>query len=172
MFGGVLLFQNFSASYTSFLAVTTEYKPFDSLQDLLENTDYSIGTPKGYATKEMFQVLIAVKEDTIMSVIFMKVCTFLVDKPILWGTCKNEVGWSRKLRGWNQKNKDREVCLPHGCGWYGLIPWGKQRTMWNSQDGPQPPQWSPHHCLAQRLSICRSIQLLVSLKIPRVVQLN
>ena len=63
MFGGVLLFQNFSASYTSFLAVTTEYKPFDSLQDLLENTDYSIGTPKGYATKEMFQVLIAVKED-------------------------------------------------------------------------------------------------------------
>ena len=57
IFGGVLLFQNFSASYTSFLAVTTEYKPFDSLQDLLENTDYLIGTPKGYATKEMFQVL-------------------------------------------------------------------------------------------------------------------
>ena len=81
MFGGVLLFQNFSASYTSFLAVTTEYKPFNSLQDLLENTDYSIGTPKGYATKEMFQVLITLKEDT-MSVIFMKVCTFLVDKPI------------------------------------------------------------------------------------------
>ena len=81
MFGGVLLFQNFSASYTSFLAVTTEYKPFNSLQDLLENTDYSIGTPKGYATKEMFQVLITLKEDT-MSVIFIKVCTFLVDKPI------------------------------------------------------------------------------------------
>ena len=61
IFGGVLLFQNFSASYTSFLAVTTEKVPFNSLQDLLENTDYFIGTPKGYATREMFQVSINIK---------------------------------------------------------------------------------------------------------------
>ena len=70
IFGGVLLFQNFSASYTSFLAVTTEYKPFTSLQDLLENTDYFIGTPKGYATREMFQVLISVTGDTKSSYIY------------------------------------------------------------------------------------------------------
>lgn len=79
IFGGVLLFQNFSASYTSFLAVTTEYKPFTSLQDLLENTDYFIGTPKGYATREMFQVLMSGETKSAISI---KVCTILVNKPI------------------------------------------------------------------------------------------
>ena len=55
-FGSVVLFQNFSASYTSFLAVVAEKQPFDSLQTLYEDTNFKIGTPAGWATVEMFEV--------------------------------------------------------------------------------------------------------------------
>ena len=51
-----MLFQNFSASYTSFLAVVLEKKPFDSLQSLYEDSNFKIGTPEGWVTIEMFKV--------------------------------------------------------------------------------------------------------------------
>ena len=54
--GSVLLFQNFSASYTSFLSVVTEYKPFDGMQSLYEDTEFDVGTPEGWVTVEMFKV--------------------------------------------------------------------------------------------------------------------
>ena len=55
-FGSVIIFQNFSASYTSFLSVVTERKPFDSLQSLYEDTEFSIGVPEGWVTIEMMKV--------------------------------------------------------------------------------------------------------------------
>ena len=55
-FGCVIIFQNFSASYTSFLAVITEKQPFTDLQTLYQDTDFTIGTPEGWATIEMFRV--------------------------------------------------------------------------------------------------------------------
>ena len=55
-FGGVVIFQNFNASYTSFLAVVTDKKPFETVQELYEDTDFTIGTPEGWASKEIFRV--------------------------------------------------------------------------------------------------------------------
>ena len=54
--GSVLLFQNFSASYTSFLSVVTEFQPFDGIQNLYEDTEFEVGTPEGWVTREMFKV--------------------------------------------------------------------------------------------------------------------
>ena len=57
IFGSVAIFQNFSASYTSFLAVVKEAQPFTSSEDLYLNTEYIIGTPDGWATKDILKVI-------------------------------------------------------------------------------------------------------------------
>ena len=57
LFSGVILFQNFAASYTSYLSVVKEHTPFDSIQSLYEDTDFIIGTNNGTAYFEMFKVL-------------------------------------------------------------------------------------------------------------------
>ena len=43
MVSSVVLFENYAASYTAFLAVVRLAAPFDSLLDMYENTDYKIG---------------------------------------------------------------------------------------------------------------------------------
>ena len=58
-FGGVVIFQNFNASYTSFLAVVTDEKPFETVQQLYEDTDFTIGTPEGWASREIFRVIVS-----------------------------------------------------------------------------------------------------------------
>ena len=54
--GGVVLFQNFSASYTSFLSVVRQQKPFDSLKELYEKDEYIAGVPEGWTTKDILKV--------------------------------------------------------------------------------------------------------------------
>jgi len=55
LFGSVLLFQGFSASYTSFLSVTTQLKPFETVEQLYSDTDYKVGTREGVAAAAMFR---------------------------------------------------------------------------------------------------------------------
>ena len=43
----VYLLQTFSASYTSFLSVNVEQRPFETVEDLYKNTDYKIGSLSG-----------------------------------------------------------------------------------------------------------------------------
>jgi len=52
----VILFQNFAASYTSFLSVVKPYKPFADIEDLYKDTDIIIGTRKGVAMFDLFKV--------------------------------------------------------------------------------------------------------------------
>ena len=61
LFSGVILFQNFAASYTSYLSVVKEHTPFDSIQSLYEDTDFIIGTNNGTAYFEMFKVLTKIR---------------------------------------------------------------------------------------------------------------
>ena len=43
MMSSVVIFEMYAASYTAFLAVSKLASPFDSLDDMYENTDYRIG---------------------------------------------------------------------------------------------------------------------------------
>ena len=60
-FSSVVLFQNFAASYTSFLSVVTQFTPFENFEQLYKNTDYMIGTRKGVAMYGMFKVKIYIE---------------------------------------------------------------------------------------------------------------
>ena len=51
----LLLFNVFSASYTSFLSVVQTAQPFSTIQEL-EATDYKVGGPPGSAYKINFEV--------------------------------------------------------------------------------------------------------------------
>ena len=57
---GVILFQNFSASYTSFLSVVKQAKPFDNLKELYDKNEFTVGTPEGWATKDIMKVKLSV----------------------------------------------------------------------------------------------------------------
>ena len=56
LLGSVYILQTFSASYTSFLSVVTEHKPFETFEDLYKNTNFKIGAISGGAEKEIFTV--------------------------------------------------------------------------------------------------------------------
>ena len=56
LFSSVILFQNFAASYTSFLSVVTQFTPFKNFEQLYLDTDYMIGTREGVAMYGMFKV--------------------------------------------------------------------------------------------------------------------
>ena len=51
----VVLFESFSASYTSFLSVVKEAQPFETISEL-EQTSYLIGAQEGTAFQSMFSV--------------------------------------------------------------------------------------------------------------------
>ena len=55
MLASVVLFENYSASYTSFLSVVNEAKPFETL-DQLEKSSFMVGAQMGTAYKNMFIV--------------------------------------------------------------------------------------------------------------------
>ena len=55
MVASVVLFENFSASYTSFLSVVTQAKPFETIAGL-EQTSFTIGAQAGTAYRTMFTV--------------------------------------------------------------------------------------------------------------------
>ena len=55
MLASVVLFENYSASYTSFLSVVNEAKPFDTL-DKLEQSPFTVGAQMGTAYQNMFRV--------------------------------------------------------------------------------------------------------------------
>ena len=57
MVSSVVLFENFGASYTSFLSVVTQSKPFDSVEELYTKTEYKIGDKGGTNQKINFKVL-------------------------------------------------------------------------------------------------------------------
>ena len=56
MVTSVVLFENFGASYTSFLSVVTQSSPFDSVEELYTMTDYKIGDKGGTNQKINFKV--------------------------------------------------------------------------------------------------------------------
>ena len=56
MLTSVVLFENFGASYTSFLSVVTQSKPFDSVEELYTKTEYKIGDKGGTNQKINFKV--------------------------------------------------------------------------------------------------------------------
>ena len=47
MVTSVVLFENFGASYTSFLSVVTQSTPFQTSEELYSNTQYKIGDKGG-----------------------------------------------------------------------------------------------------------------------------
>ena len=51
----LLLFNVFSASYTSFLSVVQTARPFSTIQEL-EGTEYKVGGPPGSAYRINFEV--------------------------------------------------------------------------------------------------------------------
>ena len=51
----VVLFESFSASYTSFLSVINQAQPFENI-DQLEKTSYTVGAQAGTAYRSMFGV--------------------------------------------------------------------------------------------------------------------
>ena len=55
MLSSVVLFENYSASYTSFLSVVNEAKPFETL-DQLEKSSFMVGAQMGTAYRNMFIV--------------------------------------------------------------------------------------------------------------------
>ena len=55
MLGSVVLFENFNASYTSFLSVVSQAKPFHTIEEL-DLTGLKIGAAKGTAFQTMFKV--------------------------------------------------------------------------------------------------------------------
>ena len=56
LLSSVVLFQNFAASYTSFLSVVAPLEPFDSVKTLWSDTNTIIGTREGVAMYDMFIV--------------------------------------------------------------------------------------------------------------------
>ena len=56
----VILFNVFSASYTSFLSVVKTAQPFSNIQEL-EKTDFKIGAPPGSTYKINFEVKSTIK---------------------------------------------------------------------------------------------------------------
>ena len=52
----VYVLQAFSASYTSFLSVAKQLKPFNTIEDLYTNTNFRIGSTLGTADFELFSV--------------------------------------------------------------------------------------------------------------------
>ena len=54
-YSSVMLFNAFSASYTSFLSVIEVAEPFNSISEL-EQTDFIIGGPSGSTYKTNFEV--------------------------------------------------------------------------------------------------------------------
>ena len=54
-YSGVILFNTFSASYTSFLSVVEIAQPFNSIPELAQ-TDFMIGGPAGSSYKVNFEV--------------------------------------------------------------------------------------------------------------------
>lgn len=56
MVTSVVLFENFGASYTSFLSVVTQSAPFKTSEELYSNTQYKIGDKGGTNQKMNFKV--------------------------------------------------------------------------------------------------------------------
>ena len=54
-YSGVILFNTFSASYTSFLSVVEIAQPFNSIPELAQ-IDFMIGGPAGSSYKVNFEV--------------------------------------------------------------------------------------------------------------------
>ena len=52
MVSSVVVFENYAASYTAFLAVVKLAVPFTSVRDMYRSTDYKIGAPVGTAYKQ------------------------------------------------------------------------------------------------------------------------
>ena len=53
MVSSVVVFENYAASYTAFLAVVKLAVPFTSVRDMYRSTDYRIGAPVGTAYKQL-----------------------------------------------------------------------------------------------------------------------
>ena len=56
MVTSVVLFENFGASYTSFLSVVTPSVPFRTVEELYTNTEYKIGDKGGTNQRINFKV--------------------------------------------------------------------------------------------------------------------
>ena len=56
MVTSVVLFENFGASYTSFLSVVTQATPFQTVEELYTNTQYKIGDKGGTNQRINFKV--------------------------------------------------------------------------------------------------------------------
>lgn len=65
MVSSVVLFENFNASYTSFLSVVSQAEPFHTIQEL-DQTGLTIGAAKGTAFQTMFKVLSVVRLEMVM----------------------------------------------------------------------------------------------------------
>ena len=68
--GSVYILQAFSASYTSFLSVPKELKPFNTIEELYKSTNYKIGSLIGTADFELFNVRIIAKKNEYLSYVF------------------------------------------------------------------------------------------------------
>ena len=66
----VYVLQAFSASYTSFLSVAKQLKPFNTIEDLYTNTDFRIGSTLGTADFELFSVKNLKKIDFLKTIFF------------------------------------------------------------------------------------------------------
>ena len=56
MVASVVIFENYSASYTSFLSVVKMEEPFKSVLELYSKTGFDIGSMKGSAYRTNFEV--------------------------------------------------------------------------------------------------------------------
>ena len=56
MIASVVIFENYSASYTSFLSVVQMEEPFKSVLELYSKTGFNIGSMKGSAYRTNFEV--------------------------------------------------------------------------------------------------------------------
>ncbi len=52
MVSSVVIFENYAASYTAFLAVVKLVVPFETVMGMYKNTDYKIGSPVGTAYQQ------------------------------------------------------------------------------------------------------------------------
>jgi hypothetical protein len=52
MISSVVIFENYAASYTAFLAVVKLVVSFETVMGMYKNTDYKIGSPVGTAYKQ------------------------------------------------------------------------------------------------------------------------
>ena len=53
MVSSVIIFENYAASFTSFLSVVKLFTPFETLEDLYKKTSYKIGSIQGTSYKSM-----------------------------------------------------------------------------------------------------------------------